>query len=208
MDATQLGLFVAATLLLNITPGPDMLYTIANGVQRGPLAAAVSAFGIGLGAVFHAGMASLGVAALIAASDMAFDILRIAGAAYLIWIGVKSFWSRSAVDPSAPLKDISYSRLFLRGLLTNILNPKVILFFVALLPQFVDPLAENISLWLFAMGCFVGLSGTVINSLVGIIAGGAGKLFMQNPKFQKWIDRVTGSLFISLGIRLFLVERN
>lgn len=208
MDATQLGLFIAATLLLNVTPGPDMLYTIANGVQRGPLAAIVSASGIGLGAVFHAAMTALGVAALIAASDMAFDILRIAGATYLIWIGLKSFWSRNTVGPSAPLKNTSYSRLFVRGLFTNILNPKVILFFVALLPQFIDPLTENIGLWLFAMGCFVGLSGTVINSLVGIVAGGAGKLFMQNPKFQKWIDRVTGGLFISLGIRLFLVERN
>ena len=208
MDATQLGLFLAATLLLNVTPGPDMLYTIANGVQRGPLAAIVSASGIGLGAVFHAAMTALGVAALIAASDMAFDILRIAGATYLIWIGLKNFWSRSAVDPSAPLKSTSYSRLFVRGLFTNILNPKVILFFVALLPQFIDPLTEGIGLWLFAMGCFVGLSGTLINSLVGIMAGGAGRLFMQNPKFQKWIDRVTGCLFIGLGIRLFLVERS
>jgi RhtB (resistance to homoserine/threonine) family protein len=209
MDSTQIGLFVFAVLILNITPGPDMLYTIATGAQRGPAAAVVSAVGVGMGALAHGAFIALGLGAIIATSDLAFDVLRITGAAYLIWIGVRSFFAKSkAVQPSQISQSANYGGLFFRGLLTNILNPKVILFFVALLPQFIDPNAENLGLWLFSMAAFVGLSGTLINGAVGVFFARAGRSVLENPRAKKWIDRVTGTIFVGLGVRIFLFERH
>jgi len=208
MEFAQLGVFLIATLILNVTPGPDMIFAAANGVQRGSAAGVVSALGIGSGALFHAGMAAIGVSALIAASDLAFDVLRIGGALYLIWIGVKNFRGNDGPVFENTVPQVSYRQLYLRGMLTNILNPKVALFFIALLPQFVSPEVGNIGMQIFLLGCFVGISGAVINGLVGMFAGGAGRLFLQSPKASKWIARVSGVLFVGLGIRLFLMERN
>ena len=208
MDSSQLGLFAVAVLILNITPGPDMLYSIATGLQRGPLAALVSAVGVGCGALFHGALTALGVSALLATSDVAFDVLRIAGAAYLIWIGLRAFRSPVSERPlEVVTTPVNYTGLFFRGLTTNILNPKVILFFVALLPQFIDPTTVHVEAWLFAMACFVGLSGTVINGAVGMFVSKAGHSFLRKPKLKKWINRLTGSIFIGLGIRIFLFER-
>lgn len=208
MDASQLGLFAIAVLILNLTPGPDMLYTIATGMQRGPIAALVSAVGVGFGALFHGALTALGVSALLATSDVAFDVLRIAGAGYLVWIGVRSFKSRRAEKPIEILTtQVNYTSLFFRGLTTNILNPKVILFFVALLPQFIDPTAAHIEAWLFAMACFIGISGIIVNGAVGMFVSKAGHSFLRKPVHKQWIDRITGSIFIGLGVRIFFFER-
>jgi len=208
LEFVQLGLFVIATLVLNFTPGPDMLFTAANGMQGGAKAGMTSAIGVGLGGFVHAALAALGVSALIAASDAAFDVLRFSGAAYLIWIGFKTFTSGQDMLDSPSAQPLSFTSLLVRGFITNIFNPKVILFFVAFIPQFVNPESTNLALEIFILGCFVGLTGTVINGLVGVFAGGAGKALLQNPISAKWISRVSGSLFVALGLRLVFIERN
>ncbi len=209
MDNTQISLFVLAVLILNITPGPDMLYTVATGAQRGVVAALVSAVGIGMGALVHGAFIALGLGTIIAASEIAFDILRIAGAGYLFWIGIRSiFLKPKTVQRSHVSQSANYRGLFFRGLLTNILNPKVILFFVALLPQFIDPTTDHLGLWLFFMAAFVGVSGTIINGAVGVFFARAGRSILENPRNKKWIDRVTGSIFVGLGVRIFLFERH
>ncbi len=205
---SQFALFVVATLALNLTPGPDMVYAAANGMQRGMKAGIVSASGIGCGALVHAAFAAVGISAIIAASDTAYDILRIGGGGYLIWVGIKSFKEGGRTFSDLACEALPYRSLFVRGLITNILNPKVALFFIAFLPQFVRPESGNVAAQIFLLGCFIGISGTVINGLVGIFAGGAGRILLQNPLSARWISRISGSLIIALGARLFFMEKN
>ncbi|MEH6404749.1 MAG: LysE family translocator [Sneathiella sp.] len=208
IEFAQLGLFVVATLILNLTPGPDMLFTAANGMHGGAKAGVASAVGVGLGGLVHAGLAAIGVSALIATSDLAFDILRFSGAAYLVWIGFKTIkGGQDKLNNPSALR-LSYKSLLMRGFITNIFNPKVILFFIAFIPQFVNPASANLALELFMLGCFVASCGTIINGLVGVFAGSAGKALLQNPQSAKWIARVSGSLFVALGLRLVFIERN
>lgn len=208
IEIAQISLFLISTLVLNITPGPDMVFAAANGLQRGAKAGVISSVGIGFGAVFHATFAAVGISALIAASDTAFDILRMAGAAYLIWIGLKNFKVGGPYTIDLTVETITFRALFLRGLLTNILNPKVALFFIVFLPQFVNPELGNVALQIFVLGCFVGLSGAIINGLVGAFAGGTGGLVLRNPSVSQWITRISGCLFVGLGLRLLFLERN
>lgn len=208
IEIAQFSLFLVATLVLNITPGPDMIFAAANGMQRGVKAGVLSSVGIGFGAVFHATFAAVGISALIAASDIAFDILRMAGAAYLIWIGIKSFREGGTHIHILKVETLSLRSLFFRGLITNILNPKVALFFIVFLPQFIDPEIGNVALQIFVLGSFVGFSGAIINGLVGAFAGGAGRLVLQNPTVSKWIARISGCLFVGLGLRLLFLEKN
>lgn len=208
IEFAQYGLFVVATLILNVTPGPDMIFTATNGIQGGAKAGVTSAVGVGFGGLVHAFLAAVGVSALIAASALAFDILRFAGAAYLIWIGLKSFKEGGGKFDIATSTNVSYSSLFLRGFVTNIFNPKVVLFFIAFIPQFVNPMSANLALEIFSLGCFVALSGTIINGSVGVFAGGAGRALLKNPVSAKWIARVSGCLFVSLGLRLVFLERS
>ncbi len=185
-----------------------MIFAAANGMQRGVKAGVVSSIGIGFGAVFHATFVAVGISALIAASDIAFDILRMAGAAYLIWIGIKSYKDGGAHTSNVKVEPLSSRALFFRGLMTNILNPKVALFFIVFLPQFINPETGNVALQIFVLGSFVGLSGVIINGLVGAFAGGAGRLVLQNSTFSKWIARISGCLFVGLGLRLLFLEKN
>ncbi|MEP3247465.1 MAG: LysE family translocator [Sneathiella sp.] len=207
MDIQQLGLFVAAVLVLNLTPGPDMLFSAASGMKGGSRAGLISALGIGVGGLVHALLAAVGVTALIASSDLAFTALRIIGAFYLLWIGVRSFKSVTGEQTASLSYDLSGRRLFARGFVTNVLNPKVGLFFIAFLPQFVDPASEGVALQIFLMGCFVGLSGTVINGTVGFFAGEASQKIFDRPALKKAIAWLSGSLLIMLGVRLLFVER-
>ena len=208
MDLSQFVLFALAALILNLSPGPDMIFTAANGLQRGMKAGIVCAAGIGAGALFHATFAAVGISALIAASDIAFDVLRWAGAGYLIWIGIKNIREGQQPFDKLVIQNVAYWSLFNRGLLTNILNPKVALFFIAFLPQFIDTSQENVAFQIFFLGCFVGVSGTIVNSLVGIFAGGGGRLILQNPVSVKWISRISGMLIVGLGLRLLFLEKN
>jgi threonine/homoserine/homoserine lactone efflux protein len=200
----SLMLFLAAGLALNLTPGPDMLYVAARGASEGRAAGVVSALGIGVGTLVHVTLVAAGLAALLAAVPVAYLALRLGGAAYLIYLGVRAL--RGGPQTSvAELAPASLGAIFRQGVITNVLNPKVALFFLAFLPQFVDPARGNPALQIVALGLLFDVSGTLVNLAIALASsrvaarlrgteerGGAGRM----------IQRLTGGLFIALGARL------
>src|SRR5690606_913684 len=200
-------LFVVSALALNLTPGPDLLFTTASGLKQGPRAGVTAALGISAGSMVHILLAIVGVTAIFKTSALAFDILRFAGAGYLLWIGIRSF-SERAGDLSRPhVKPATMATVFRRGMLTNIFNPKVALFFIAFLPQFVSVSAGSIALQILILGLIFNLTGILCNGAVGLFSGGAGRLLLPRPSAAKWISRLSGTIFIGLAIRLAFMER-
>lgn len=197
----DLALFILAGLLLNITPGPDTLYIVGRSAAQGARAGAVAALGIGAGCCIHTLAAAIGLSALLLTSATAFTVVKLAGAAYLVYIGITLLRSKVAAEiprkeAAAPLR-----RVFLQGLLTNVLNPKVALFFVAFLPQFVVPDAPHQFAALFGLGLIFNLNGTIWNLLVAVLAA-RGRNVLTRRTGKNWIARVTGGLVVVLGVRL------
>jgi len=208
-ELTNLWLFLGAVLILNVTPGPDMMYCAANGLSHGARAGFTSAVGVGFGAVFHSTLAAVGITAVIAASDMAFDVIRILGALYLLWMGYKQLRAPAqAATTTAMLPQRSQKAIFTRGLITNMLNPKVALFFIAFLPQFISVELGNPALQIMFLGALVGISGTLINGMVGAFAGRASNYMSAKYNIGGWISKISGGVMILLGIRLFFLEKS
>ncbi len=205
----DLGLFVISGLLLNITPGADTLYIVARSTGQGRLAGMVAALGIGAGCVVHTMAAAVGLSAIIATSAAAFTIVKWVGAAYLVWLGVgllRGAAPRAPSDVRSPPPAL-LSKVFAQGLLTNVLNPKVALFFLAFLPQFIDATAPGKALAFVFLGMVFNVNGTLWNLFVAWVAAGAGRRFMARGKAIRWFSRLVGGLFVYLGIRLALAER-
>lgn len=201
-DTSTLALFLIATLALNLTPGPDMLYVIANGVGRGSKAGVVSALGIGGGTVIHTFAAALGLSALLLSSELAFDVVRYGGAAYLVYLGVKSIASKGSTVSRIEAEKKDLLGIFRQGVATNVLNPKVALFFLAFLPQFVDPSRGSVVPQFLLLGTIFNTSGTMVNTVVGLVAGQVGERLGSNPGFssvQRWFS---GTVFVALGARI------
>jgi threonine/homoserine/homoserine lactone efflux protein len=200
----SLTLFLAAGLALNLTPGPDMLYVAARGASEGRSAGVVSALGIGVGTLVHVTLVAAGLAALLAAVPIAHFVLRIAGAAYLVYLGVRALRAGPHASRS-PLAPAPLGAIFRQGVITNVLNPKVALFFLAFLPQFVDPSRGNPALQVVALGLLFDVSGTLVNLAVALASSrvSAGLRRTEAPGGAgRMIQRVTGGLFIALGARL------
>jgi threonine/homoserine/homoserine lactone efflux protein len=187
--------FVAAMLLLNITPGPDMLYVIARSVGHGRAAGITSALGVGAGCFFHIFAVAFGVAELLRTVPVAYRAIRYAGAAYLIYLGVRMLLAKGGNEGAPVVQPARLDRIFLQGAITNILNPKVALFFLAFLPQFIDPhgsaFRQTISL-----GLLFDASGTLVNIAVALAASKAGTFLPARMRY------VTGGVFVALGLRL------
>ncbi len=207
-ELSQLALFWIATLVLNLTPGPDIMYIVANGMSRGARAGALSATGVGVGAVFHVVLAAVGITAILQTSNLAFDIIRLMGASYLIWIGVKQLKGSAPGIAQEDVQIESGWAYFNRGLITNVLNPKVALFFIAFLPQFISLEAGSVVFQILVLGMMFTINSLLINIVIGIGAGKAGQRLMQSQNFSKWINRISGFVLIGLGIRLFLTEKS
>ncbi|HEX7288118.1 MAG TPA: LysE family translocator [Candidatus Angelobacter sp.] len=193
--------FLFAAFMLNIAPGPDMLYVIGRSVGQGRRAGTVSALGIFAGCWAHILAAAFGVAALLRSSSLAFDLVRYAGAGYLLYLGAKMIVQRENVAvhdlPPEPL-----SAIFRQGVITNVLNPKVALFFLAFLPQFVDARRGSVALQILMLGFIFNIGGTLVNLTVAYAGGTAGELLRRSRRFtqlQRWF---TGLVFIGLGARL------
>lgn len=197
---TDLGVFLAATLALNLTPGPDMLYVITRSATEGRAAGIVSALGIATGCLVHTILVAAGVAGLLAAVPAAFTAVRLGGAAYLIYLGVTRLIGRGGVNQGAALSPAPLRRVYRQGVITNVLNPKVALFFVAFLPQFVDRSSGQVSLQLAALGTLFNISGTIVNVLVAVAASGITR-WTRRPVLS-WIARASGLVFVGLGLRL------
>lgn len=198
---TGLPVFFAAMFLLNITPGPDMLYVLARATGQGRAAGLVSAFGIGAGTFFHIFAVAFGLAGLLRTVPAAYTALRLTGAAYLIYLGVRTLLVRASGDKSVTVAPASLRRIFAQGVLTNVLNPKVALFFVAFLPQFINrsgsAFAQTVKL-----GLIFDCSGTIVNVIVALAASSVGDALRNRiggaPVFR-WL---TGAVFVGLGVRL------
>jgi len=202
--------FLVAALALNFAPGPDMLYVLGRSLGQGRKAGIVSALGIFAGCLVHIAAAALGLAALLRASAAAYNIIRYAGAAYLIYLGVRMLLSKdahNALSAGNSLQSASLSRIFTQGVITNVLNPKVAMFFVAFLPQFVNAARGPVVFQIAVLGLIFDAGGTLVNVGVAFFAGHIGNRLRQSARaasLQRWF---TGSIFIGLGIRLGLASR-
>ncbi len=203
-DAQTLAVFLAATLMLNFTPGPDMLYVIANSVGRGQKAGVVSALGIGGGSIVHTLAAAVGLSALLMSSALAYDAIRYGGAAYLLYLGFKTITGKGASIPTQRLKEERLLRIFRQGVATNVLNPKVALFFLAFIPQFVDPARGSVVLQFLLLGTLFNCSGTLVNTGVALAAGFVGDRLSGSAGFSRAQQWFTGSVFMALGARIAL----
>ena len=210
-ETHQLLLFIAAGILLNLTPGPDVLYIVTNSLRSGARAGVVAALGINAGCFVHIFAAALGVSALIAASATTFTILKWIGAAYLVWIGLKLLFAR-APQASPDLRELARGQpvlplwnVFLGGFLTNALNPKVAIFFLAFVPQFIAPDAENKALAFIALGSLFNVNSVFVNAGWALAAAWmATRASVQAG--MHWLDRAAGAMFVAFGLKLALSE--
>jgi len=208
-DLHHLLLFIAAGWLLNLTPGPDVLYIVSHSLRSGLRAGIVAGLGITAGCFVHIVAAALGVSALMAASTTAFTVLKWAGAAYLLWIGLKMLLSRAPTSPAADLnmaKPADLKTIFLGGFWTNVLNPKVALFFLAFVPQFIAPGTTNTPLAFLMLGTLFNVNAIPINVGWALLASWMSKRMDTVRRGMHWLDRVAGAMFITFGIKLAITD--
>ena len=194
-------------LLLNITPGPDTLYIVGRSSTQGWRAGALAAFGIGAGTLVHICAAALGLSAILAASAAAFTAVKIVGAGYLLYVGVTLIWSSRAAgsSPGATVfRPASMRGIFVQGFLTNVLNPKVALFFLAFLPQFVAADASSKPLAFLFLGALFDFNGTIWNLLIAWSTAHLSSRLALGGAFKQWFNRCVGAVFIFIGVRLAL----
>ena len=208
MNIHDFWLFAFAALMLNITPGNDMLFVITRSAGQGVKAGIICSLGIMVGCMVHIIAAVIGLSAIIASSAVAFNIIKYVGAAYLIYLGVKSLISkRRSFEIDNNIQQLPYKKLFWQGVITNVLNPKVALFFLAFLPQFIDMHSGNSQWQILFLGIWFDVSGTIVNILVAMLFGKIGSWLSHSPRFIQWQERFTGAILIALGIKVALSSR-
>ncbi|HET9205861.1 MAG TPA: LysE family translocator [Burkholderiaceae bacterium] len=200
----DLPLFIAAGLLLNVTPGADLALIGARSAGHGFRSGAAAALGVGAGCFVHVAAAALGLSALIASSATAFTVLRWIGAAYLVWLGIGLL--RGAGAATAPSPASGARRSFVQGFMTNALNPKVALFFLAFLPQFIDANAPNKGWAFVALGTVFAFNGTIVNVAFAALVAQMRRTFAGPRSIGRWVSRGVGALFVALGVRLAFFE--
>lgn len=207
----DLWLFVLSGFLLNLTPGPDTLYILSRSSTQGWRAGAFAALGIGAGTFVHISAAVLGLSAVLAASATAFAVLKLVGAAYLLYVGISLIRAagKKPASTSAPsVRPASIRDIFFQGFLTNALNPKVALFFLAFLPQFVAADSSSKPLAFLVLGTIFNFNGTLYNLAVAWSAAKLSSTLAPSEAFKRWFNRCVGGLFIVIGIRLALAHEH
>ena len=205
----DLWLFVVSGLLLNIAPGPDSLLIMSRSATQGWRAGLVATWGIGAGVCVHVLAAALGLSALLATSATAFTVVKVVGAAYLVWMGLGMLRARAAADAgAAPApKPARYREIFAQGFLTNVLNPKVALFFLAFVPQFIAPDALSKPLAFIALGVIFNFNGMLWCHALALSTAFASRRLQVGAAVGRWLNRTMGALFVALGVRLALASR-
>ncbi|MGZ5032123.1 MAG: LysE family translocator [Usitatibacter sp.] len=208
MQSPGLALYVLASLALIATPGQDMIYVITRSLAQGRFAGVCSAVGVCLGILVHTALAALGVGAILQASETLFFALKLTGAAYLVYLGIRLLLSREARQEirggAAPLSPLALVR---QGVLSNVTNPKIVLFFFAFLPQFVDRASAHPTRDLVFLGVLYALLALPVKVGVGLAAGGLSERILRSPSAMTWINRASGTVLIGLGLRLAVTER-
>jgi threonine/homoserine/homoserine lactone efflux protein len=199
-DGSTLAIFFVATLALLIVPGPAVLYIVARGIDQGRAAGLASAVGIATGSLFHVVAASLGLSAMLASSALAFSVVKYLGAAYLIYLGVRTLLTRTATSETLARPPRTVRELYTQGVAVQLLNPKIALFFLAFLPQFVNPASGSVTLQTLFFGGLLMLMGLCTDSTYALVSGSAGDWLKRQPAFATAQRYVAGSVFIGLGM--------
>lgn len=212
LNAELFVTFLLAACVVIAAPGPDSLNTLAIGMSRGRREAMAYAVGVGIGCLMHTLWAVLGISAIVAASESLFGVVKWLGVLYLLWLGVQALRDRGAIrlpDAGAATLQtpIGVSTRVLQGALTNALNPKVMLFFMAFLPQFADRQLGAVGAQMLVMGLAFAAITTVAYALLGASAGHLGERWLRRPTLARRLNRATGLLFVALALRLMLTER-
>lgn len=219
MFGTQdLALFVVSGLLLNIVPGPDTLLIVTRSTQQGWRAGSAAALGIGAGTFVHIFAAALGLSALLVASSTAFTVVKLLGAGYLLYVGGQLLWQswgqietdiaaeREPESQQIVKEDRSLRGIFVQGFLTNVLNPKVAVFFLAFVPQFIAPDADSKALAFILLGCIFNFNGMLWCHFLAFSAALTSKRVQLSRHLKTWLNRLVGGLFVSFGLKLALSE--
>jgi threonine/homoserine/homoserine lactone efflux protein len=207
----DLWLFVVSGILFNMAPGPDVFYVVSRSAGHGARGGAVAALGICAGSFVHIGAAAIGLSAMLAASATAFTVVKLIGAAYLVYTGVRMLASLGKGKESrkdSGQGETSFGSIFAQGFLTNALNPKVALFFLAFLPQFIDHDAPNKALAFASLGLILNLTGTSWNMFLAWSTSRVAAKFGRGGKVGAVFSRCAGGLFVLLGIRLALADNS
>ncbi|MBP0581062.1 LysE family translocator [Labrys sp. LIt4] len=206
-DPTLWGLFVLASVTLLLTPGPAVLFIVARSVERGKVAGLVSVLGIHLGTIVHIVAAAVGLSALVVSSTLAFSVVKYLGAAYLIWIGIRTLLAPDLPPEISAKSNKPLHRLFQEGFIVNLFNPKTAIFFLAFLPQFVDPGRGALHWQILVLGfTFMGL-GMLSDAMFALAAGAAGDFLRRSRRFLRFQRWFAGLSFIGLGVTAALVSR-
>ena len=203
VDPLTLAAFVPAALALNLTPGADMMFCLGQGLRSGPRAAVAASAGISLGGMAQVALAGLGLGALVATLPWAFDVIRWIGVMYLLYLAVQAWRSTSAVGREGP--GMSVTLAFWTGFIVNLTNPKVILFVLAFVPQFVVPEAGSVLLQFLIFGAVLSVGGFIINGAVGVFASSIDRRMVRGGRALRWI---TSAIFVALAARLAVLERS
>jgi len=212
MTVDNLGFFIASGVLLNLSPGPDVLYIVSQSLRSGVKAGLAAVMGITAGCCVHMAAAAFGVGLLLATSTLAFNALKWVGAAYLVYMGVQLLWSRAtdpaheALQPPVQVEVVDLKKIFFKGFVTNLLNPKVALFFLAFVPQFIPVHAAEPTLTFILLGCLFNLNGLLVGMAWAWAAAGLAQRASRVQKSLQKLDRIAGLMFVGFGVKLALAD--
>jgi threonine/homoserine/homoserine lactone efflux protein len=207
IEPAKFTLFITVSWALILAPGPDMLYVITRGMTHGRRAGILSAIGVLCGILVHTTMAAFGLTLIFQTSAFAFLIVKYLGASYLIYLGIKSWKDKNTFSLETSISMMSSYRLFWQGVLSNVVNPKIAIFFLAFLPQFVDKGGSQVTLQLILLGLTFAFLGLIFLLAVGYSSGTIGSWIAQRPQYAQLLGRLSGGILIGLGIRLAVTER-
>jgi threonine/homoserine/homoserine lactone efflux protein len=204
MDPSTVIAFGVACVVISVVPGPDMMFIIANGIARGRVAGVVAAVGMSTGIAVHTILAALGLGALVAAAPVALEVIRVVGAVFLVYLAVTTLRAAKDVATTAPARfgHRSLRRTYALAVLTNLANPKVILFYVAFLPQFLTEGGWATPVQFLVMGAILIVAGLSVDASVGLAAGALSALLLRRPAIRRWLNRVSAAIFGGLAVRL------
>ena len=207
-DIDNFYLFLTVSLLINLSPGPDMIYTAARSLSQGIKAGIFSALGIFVGCLFHTAAAVFGLSKIIEESVLLFSIIKYAGAAYLIYLGIRSILGGKKTKKEIDSLPILTSRkIFFQGMLTNILNPKVAIFFLSFLPQFINPESTYLKEQIAFLGLWFDLQGAAVLMVVACAVGAFKNILQKNTTFWNWQEKITGLILLGLGVKMFFTKK-
>lgn len=207
IDPAKFALFIGVSWALIISPGPDMIYVLTRGMAHGRKAGILSAIGVVCGILVHTTAAALGLTIILQTSALAFLLVKFVGAAYLLYLGIRAWREKSTfhLQPSAPL--VKSSTLFWQGVLSNVFNPKIAIFFLAFLPQFVDQGSVYVTWQMILLGITFACFGLCFLLVVGYCSGTLGKWLTYRPQHAQFFQRLAGGILMGLGIRLAFAEK-